>query len=60
MYIYRYHSAQIDNIRGYARAERVVDGPLQAALRTFNKATSEAALDLIQSNRWLGEDFSSG
>ena len=44
-------------VHPYGRAERVVDGPLQAALRTFNKASSEAVLDLIQSNRWLGEDF---
>jgi len=44
-------------VHPYARAGRVVDGPQQAALRTFNKATTESALDLIQSNRWLGEDF---
>lgn len=44
-------------VHPYGRAERVVDGPLQPALRTFNKASSEAVLDLIQSNRWLGEDF---
>ena len=44
-------------VHPYARGEQVVDGPLQGHLRTFNKAGSEAALDLIQSNRWLGEDF---
>ncbi len=44
-------------VHPFARAERVADAPLQAALRTCNKATSEAALDLIQSNRWLGWDF---
>ena len=33
-------------VHPYARAWRVVDGPQQAALRTFNKATTESALDL--------------
>lgn len=44
-------------VHPYARAERVADGPLQPALRAFNQATSEAVLDLIRSNRWLGWDF---
>jgi hypothetical protein len=44
-------------VHPFARAERVADGPLQTPLRSCNKATSEAALDLIQSNRWLGWDF---
>jgi hypothetical protein len=44
-------------IHPYARAEAVVPGPLRAALRQSNRATSEAALDLIKSNQWLGEDF---
>ncbi len=44
-------------VHPFARAEKDVDGPLQPALRTFNRATSDAVLDLIQSNRWLGWDF---
>lgn len=44
-------------VHPFARAERVAEGPQQAALSTCNKATSEAVLDLIQSNRWLGWDF---
>ncbi|HTG81388.1 MAG TPA: recombination-associated protein RdgC [Geobacteraceae bacterium] len=44
-------------VHPFARAEKVVDSPLQGALRTFNRATSEAVLDLMQSNRWLGWDF---
>lgn len=44
-------------VHPFARAEQVADGALQPALRTCNRATSDAALDLIQSNRWLGWDF---
>jgi hypothetical protein len=44
-------------VHPFARAERVVEEPLKSALRSANKATSEAALDLIVSNRWLGWDF---
>ncbi|MCM2359442.1 MAG: recombination-associated protein RdgC [Geobacteraceae bacterium] len=44
-------------VHPYARAERVADGPLLPALRSCNKASTEAVLDLIQSNRWLGADF---
>jgi hypothetical protein len=44
-------------VHPFARAERVVGEPLKSALRSANKATSEAALDLIVSNRWLGRDF---
>lgn len=44
-------------VHPFARAEKDVDGPLQSALRTFNRASSDAVLDLIQSNRWLGWDF---
>ena len=45
------------SIHPFARAERLVEGPLQSLLRTFNRATTEAVLDLIQANAWLGEDF---
>jgi len=44
-------------VHPFARAERVVEEPLKSALRSANKANSEAALDLIVSNRWLGWDF---
>ncbi len=41
----------------YARAQRLVEGPLQAQLEEANLATSDAVLDLIDANRWLGRDF---
>jgi hypothetical protein len=41
----------------FARAENVVDDGLKSALAAANRATSETALDLIVSNRWLGWDF---
>lgn len=44
-------------IHPYARAERVVAGELQPALAQANQATSDAAIDLIRSNQWLGWDF---
>lgn len=44
-------------IHPYARAEQVVPGPLQEPLRQANRATSEAVLDLIEANQWLGRDF---
>ena len=44
-------------IHPYARAERAVDQDLAAVLAEANLATSDAVLDLIASNRWLGRDF---
>ena len=44
-------------IHPFARAENVVEEGLKTALASANRATSETALDLIVSNRWLGWDF---
>ncbi len=44
-------------IHPYSRAERVVDQNLAEQLAHANLATSDAVLDLIESNRWLGRDF---
>jgi hypothetical protein len=44
-------------IHPYARASRVADPQLMPALRQANQATTEAVLDLIKSNQWLGWDF---
>jgi Putative exonuclease, RdgC len=44
-------------VHPYARAEKVVAETLQAPLSAANKAASEAVLDLIVSNRWLGWDL---
>jgi hypothetical protein len=41
----------------YARARRVVDRELMGVLAQYNKAGSDQALDEIQDNLWLGEDF---
>ena len=44
-------------IHPYARAGQVVDEALQPALEKANQATSEAVLDLIKANQWLGWDL---
>ena len=44
-------------IHPFARAEQVVDDGLKPALTQANQAGSEAAIDLIRSNQWLGWDF---
>ena len=44
-------------VHPYSRAAGVVGEALRPALEKANQATSEAALDLIRSNRWLGRDF---
>jgi hypothetical protein len=44
-------------IHPYARAGQVVDEALRPALEKANQATSEAALDLIKANQWLGWDL---
>ncbi len=41
----------------YRRAVGLLDAEGQERLATLNLAASEAALDEIQSNRWLGEEF---
>lgn len=48
---------RLQMIHPFARALAVTEGETAAALRGANRAGSEAALDLIRSNRWLGEDF---
>ncbi len=44
-------------IHPFGRAHGILEGPRQEALLAANKAGSEDALDLIVSNRWLGEEF---
>jgi len=44
-------------VHPFARAERVVDPSCAQALAEANSASSQAVLDLIRSNRWLGWDF---
>lgn len=44
-------------VHPFARAENIVDEGLKSLLASANRATSETALDLIVSNRWLGWDF---
>ncbi|MBT0653419.1 recombination-associated protein RdgC [Geomobilimonas luticola] len=44
-------------VHPYARGTEVVSDDLLSALEKANQATSEAVLDLIRSNRWLGTDF---
>ena len=40
-----------------ARAESLVDEALLPTLQSLNQASTEAVLDLIKSNQWLGSDF---
>jgi len=44
-------------VHPFARAEQVAPENLSEALRASNRAGSEAVLDLIRSNLWLGRDF---
>lgn len=44
-------------IHPYARAEQVIPEAMKPALQQANQSGSEAALDLIRSNQWLGWDF---
>lgn len=44
-------------IHPFARAENVVVDDLRPALAKANGASTEAVLDLIRDNRWLGWDF---
>lgn len=41
----------------FARAGRVIDDQLQSALTKANRSGSEAVLELIEANQWLGRDF---
>jgi hypothetical protein len=44
-------------VHPFARAEQVAPEGLSEALQAANRAGSEAVLDLIRSNLWLGRDF---
>lgn len=44
-------------VHPYARAEAVVSEQFKPALHQENKATSDAVLDLVKSNQWLGWDL---
>jgi hypothetical protein len=44
-------------IHPFARAEAVVPEKYVSALNQANRSTTDAVLDLIKSNRWLGWDF---
>lgn len=52
-----FEGLRIIAVHPFARAEQVVPELLQEALQAANRAGSEAALDLIKSNLWLGRDF---
>jgi hypothetical protein len=44
-------------IHPYARAEQIIGEELIPSLHKANQASSQAALDLIKGNRWIGWDF---
>jgi len=45
------------SLHPFARAGRVIDDQLQPALDKANGSGSEAILELIEANQWLGRDF---
>ncbi len=44
-------------VHPFARAEAIVDKALMPVLQQGNQASSDAVLDMIEGNRWLGQDF---
>ncbi len=52
-----FEGARLVAIHPYSRAEGVVGEELKPSLEKANLATSDAAIDLIRSNQWLGWDF---
>lgn len=44
-------------VHPYARAERVADPALAEPLRKANRAATDAVLDLIRDNAWIGADL---
>ncbi len=44
-------------VHPFARAEKVIPPELSEALQKANRAGSEAVLDLIRGNQWIGADF---
>ena len=52
-----FEGLKLTPLHPYARAGQVVSGPLEEPLRQANRATSEAVLDLIEGNTWLGRNF---
>jgi len=52
-----FEGLRLVTVHPFARAEAVLDQEHQALLRTANQAGSDAVLDLIEGNRWLGQDF---
>ena len=44
-------------VHPFARAEAILDQALLPALQQANQASSDAVLEMIEGNRWLGQDF---
>jgi hypothetical protein len=44
-------------VHPFARAEAVLDQALLPALQQHNQAAGDAVLEMIEGNRWLGQDF---
>ncbi len=44
-------------VHPFARAESIIDTNLLPVLQEANQASSDAVLDMIEGNRWLGQDF---
>ncbi|BCR03482.1 exonuclease [Desulfuromonas versatilis] len=52
-----FEGLRLVTVHPFARAEQVLDQSLQPALLEANQASTDAVLDLIQDNQWLGWDF---
>ncbi len=48
---------RLQAVHPFARAEAIIDQALQPALQQANQASGDAVLEMIESNRWLGQDF---
>ncbi len=52
-----FEGLRLTPIHPFARAEQLTEGELAGQLQQANLATSNAVLDLIEANHWLGRDF---
>ncbi len=52
-----FENMRLQAISPYDRVKNLVSADLQNSLAAENQATSEALVDLVNSNTWLGQDF---
>lgn len=57
LFVKSFENLRLQLIYPYSRALSLLDEPGQEQLAALNQASTESALDQIESNRWLGEEF---